>query len=145
MKHGLLTSTFVIAALSVLAGCGSQPTAKPVTADDVSDMSTTPATPKAEDAPVAATTNDDGVQVATVTVDGKFNPATIKVKAGKPVKLTFDTKDKACADTVLFKSLGKTIHLADGTTTVVDFTPEKAGTVDYACSMDMMRGKIVVE
>jgi plastocyanin len=86
-----------------------------------------------------------GVQKATITVDNGFSPSTITVKAGQPVQLTFDTKHKACASSVVFKSLGITKALKDGTKTVVTFTPKKPGSIGYACSMNMFKGTIVVK
>ena len=89
-------------------------------------------------APVAA-------QKVTVTVDNGFTPAEIKVKAGKPVELTFDTKHKGCAATVVFKSLKLTEKLTDGKKTTVKFTPKKAGTIEFACGMGMYKGSVVAK
>lgn len=83
--------------------------------------------------------------MAVVSVDGKFSPAELHVKKGQPVELTFDTKNRSCAETVIFKVIDQTVQLKDGEKTVVKFTPKDAGTIDYACSMDMIKGKIVVE
>ena len=84
-------------------------------------------------------------QAVTVTVDGEFKPAEVKVKAGQPVELTFDTKNRTCAKTVVFKSLGITKELTDGTKTVVTFTPKEPGKIEYACGMDMLKGTVVVD
>lgn len=89
----------------------------------------------------AATTS----QKVTVVVDNGFSPSEIKVKAGKPVELTFDTKHKGCAATVVFKSLKLTEKLTDGKKTVVKFTPKKAGTIDFACGMGMYKGSVVAK
>ncbi|MBS1707935.1 MAG: cupredoxin domain-containing protein [Armatimonadetes bacterium] len=124
-----------------LIGCASAAPADTSAQDVEGDK---PAAKKVE-APVAATTNPEGVQTAVVAVDGKFSPAVLHVKKGQPVEVTFDTKNRSCAETVIFKVIDQTIHLKDGEKTVLKFTPKDAGTIDYACSMDMIKGKIVVE
>jgi len=96
-------------------------------------------------APASTPSAISGVQKVTVTVDNGFAPANLEVKAGQPVELTFDTKHRACASTVVFKELNMTKSLTDGQKTVVNFTPDKPGTLHYACGMNMMKGEIVVQ
>ncbi|MBS1723004.1 MAG: cupredoxin domain-containing protein [Armatimonadetes bacterium] len=86
-----------------------------------------------------------GVQKLTVTVDNSFKPATFNVKAGKPVQITFDTKHRGCAAVVVFKELKMKKPLKDGTKTIVTFTPKKAGAYNFACGMNMMKGKVVAK
>ncbi len=86
-----------------------------------------------------------GVQKLTVTVNNGFSPSTLNVKAGRPVQLTFDTKRKACASTVVFKDLNITKTLTDGKKTVVTFTPKKAGNLTFACGMGMFKGTVIVK
>ncbi|GEM_PF-3335311 len=86
-----------------------------------------------------------GVQKATIVVDHGFKPATISVKAGRPVQLTFDTKHRDCATSVVFAGLKLSKPLTDGKKTVVTFTPKKAGTIAYACPMKMMNGSVVAK
>ena len=88
---------------------------------------------------------DKGVQKATIIVDNGFSPKTIHVKAGQPVQLTFDVRHKGCASTVVFKDLKITKSLTDGKKTVIEFTPKKAGTIGYACGMNMLTGSILVK
>ena len=126
------TLTFVsaLAALSlIIVGCQS--------AENGAQTSN----PPAANAPAKSA----AVQKVTVTVDNGFTPATLNVKAGQPVELTFDTKHRACASTVVFKELNMTKALTDGQKTVVDFTPDKAGTYHYACGMNMLKGDIVAQ
>ena len=86
-----------------------------------------------------------GVQNATIVVNNGFSPSTIIVMAGKPVQLTFDVRHKACAATVVFKDFKITKQLDDGHKTIVRFTPKKAGTIPFACGMNMIGGSIVVK
>lgn len=85
------------------------------------------------------------VQKVTIIVDNGFSPSTVKVKAGQPVQLTFDVKHRGYASTVVFQSLKITKELNDGKKTVITFTPSKAGTIAYACGMNMLKGSIVVK
>ena len=128
MKQLTLIGAFA-ALMFVIAGCQS--------ADNGAQTSNTPAPA----APISA----PAVQKVTVTVDNGFTPARVQVKAGQPVELTFDTKHRACASTVIFKELKKTEALTDGQKTVMNFTPDKAGTIHYACGMDMLKGEIVAQ
>ena len=86
-----------------------------------------------------------GVQKVTVTVDNGFSPSKINVKKGQPVQITFDTKRKACASTVVFKDLHITKTLTDGKQTIVTFTPRHAGNISFACGMGMFKGTVVVK
>lgn len=94
---------------------------------------------------VPAAADPSGVQKATVVVDGGFKPSTINVKAGQPVVLTFDTRQRGCATSVSFKSLGMSKDLANGKKTVVTFTPKRPGEFSFACPMGMYSGKVVAK
>ena len=86
-----------------------------------------------------------GVQKATIVVDNGFSPATVTVKAGRPVQLTFDVKHRACATSVKFGTLKLNKTLVEGKKAVVTFTPKKAGTYGFACPMNMMKGSVIVK
>ncbi|MBI4511377.1 MAG: cupredoxin domain-containing protein [Deltaproteobacteria bacterium] len=84
------------------------------------------------------------VEVA-VTSDG-FVPATIKVRAGHPVKLVVTRKvDRTCATDIVIKSLDIKKPLPLNVPVEVTFTPKQPGKLRFACSMDMIAGEIVVE
>lgn len=81
----------------------------------------------------------------TVTKDG-FNPGKISVRAGTPVRLTFiRTTDETCAKEIAVPSLKITRALPLNKPVDVEFTPAKAGTIDFACRMNMLKGAIVVD
>lgn len=84
-------------------------------------------------------------QTFAVTVDNGFKPDTIKVHPGQPVKLVFNGVNPGCVDTVVFKDLHISKKVNKGQKTVVMFTPKKAGTINFACGMGMMKGKVVVK
>jgi plastocyanin domain-containing protein len=78
-----------------------------------------------------------------------FDPAEVKVPAKTPVTLVFTRKtDATCAKTiVLTLDDGSKIERALPLDTPVEIatTFPKAGTLSYACSMNMTKGTIVVQ
>jgi hypothetical protein len=88
----------------------------------------------------------NGVQRATVVIDGGYTPATLNVKAGQPVELTFVRKEKfGCGDVVQIPALKlKTRSLKTGEKATLSFTPQQAGLLRFTCGMDMYDGKITV-
>ena len=95
---------------------------------------------------LAAATDSAGPQVQTITVDGGYSPAVVKVKAGRPVRLVFDRKDTgSCSEEVVFPDFGIRRFLPTGTQTTVELTPPKAGRYDFTCGMSMLHGALVAE
>ena len=85
------------------------------------------------------------VQQATVTINRGYEPSTVRVKAGRPVRLVFVRKEQSgCGNVVQFPGLGIKRTLGSGEKTTVTFTPKKAGTVAFTCGMNMYQGKVVV-
>ncbi len=95
---------------------------------------------------VAATVTGTGVQEIKVTVKGGYSPDVIVVKQGMPVKLDFYRDESAsCTEQVVFGDFGIARDLPAFQTTSIEFTPDKAGEFVFACGMNMVRGKLVVE
>jgi plastocyanin domain-containing protein len=87
-----------------------------------------------------------GTQRLRVTVKGGYSPDTLVVRRGRPVRIEFDRQESAsCSDTVVFSDFGISQPLPAFKTTPVEFTPEKAGTYEFTCGMNMLRGRLVVE
>lgn len=85
-----------------------------------------------------------GMQEQTIIVDGGYSPSVVKVKAGLPVRLVFDRKDRgACSEEVVFPDFGIKRFLPYGEKTVVEITPAKAGRYEFTCGMSMLRGALV--
>jgi YHS domain-containing protein len=86
------------------------------------------------------------IQRATIVIDGGYSPATVSVKAKRPVQLTFIRKETSgCGDVVQFPSLSVKRTLKPGEKTVISFTPAKPGTIPFTCGMGMYRGQVVVK
>lgn len=132
MKTRLFTAILILA-----AACGKDGTKTEATKPEAAKPE--PSSPKAE-----ASTR---LEIA-VTEKG-FEPDDVKVPAGKPVTLVFTRKtDQTCAKEVIIK-------MADGSKIEKELPLDKpvevaatfpaAGTVGYACGMDMVKGQITVQ
>lgn len=95
---------------------------------------------------VAAETNESGLQEVKVTVKGGYSPDVIVVKKDMPVRLNFYRDEtSSCSEQVIFGDFGITRSLPAFKTTAVEFTPDKAGEFTFACGMNMLRGKLIVQ
>ena len=92
------------------------------------------------------TTNAQG-QTAKVAVTEKgFEPDSVTLRANIPARITFiRTTDKTCATEVVFPSKDIKRALPLNEAVVIEFTPEKAGTIAFVCGMNMLKGAVVVE
>jgi hypothetical protein len=81
----------------------------------------------------------------TVSKEG-FTPGEIKITKNSYTKLAFVRLDtENCADEVVFKSLNITKKLPLGEVVVVDLPKDFSGELNFACGMDMYKGKVIVE
>jgi plastocyanin domain-containing protein len=94
----------------------------------------------------AKATLQGATQTATVEVTDKgFEPSSLKLKAGVPAKVTFVRKtDATCAKEVVIKEYKIERKLPLNEPVTVEFTPRK-GEFTFACGMDMIKGKMIVE
>ncbi|HKQ05641.1 MAG TPA: efflux RND transporter periplasmic adaptor subunit [Blastocatellia bacterium] len=80
----------------------------------------------------------------TLTKDG-YKPASVTVRKGVPVRLTFVRQvEQTCGTEVVIPALNVKRELALNEPVVVEFTPDKPGEIGFACGMNMLHGKIVV-
>ncbi len=94
----------------------------------------------------AAIVTESGTQEINVTVKGGYSPDLIIVKQGTPVRLNFYRDEtSSCSEQVVFGDFGIARDLPAFKTTVIEFTPEKTGEFTFACGMNMMRGKLIVQ
>jgi plastocyanin domain-containing protein len=94
----------------------------------------------------AAAVGSDGTQTVRIKVLGGYDPQTVRVKRGKPVRLVFDRQETApCSEEVVLADFGVRTFLPAHKKTAVDITPDRSGTFDITCGMSMLHGKLVVE
>jgi plastocyanin domain-containing protein len=94
----------------------------------------------------AARQTQSGVQDVEVVVQGGYTPDRIEVTRGRPVRLTFHRKEtNSCTEQVILGDFGIARTLPEGERVPVEFTPEKAGEFTFHCSMNMVRGTLVVK
>jgi plastocyanin domain-containing protein len=87
-----------------------------------------------------------GAQTATIVVQGGYAPAVVRVRAGRPVQLTFDRRETSgCSEEVVFGDFGVRRYLPAHQQTVVEVTPPAPGTYEFTCGMGMLRGRLVAE
>ncbi|MDT4991126.1 MAG: P-type Cu+ transporter [Actinoplanes sp.] len=88
----------------------------------------------------------EGVQRVGVTVRGGYSPDVIRVRQGVPLELVFDRQETGdCTSRVVFPDLGVSAQLPAFTRTVVRVNPQRAGSFGFACGMNMIHGRLVVE
>jgi plastocyanin domain-containing protein len=95
--------------------------------------------------PVAAAEGAGGTQQVEIRVRGGFDPATVRVRRGAPVRLIFHRDESAGgSDEVVLPDFGVRRFLAPGEATAVEFTPAEAGSYEFTCGMGLLRGRLVV-
>ncbi len=85
-------------------------------------------------------------QKVTVSIDAKgFHPATIKVKPGQEVHLTFVSKGEGCANAFIIPALKQNVTLKKGEKKEIVFTPKKGQVIGFACKMGMFKGTVTAK
>src|SRR5687768_9842468 len=97
--------------------------------------------------PVAAVAaSSGGAAEVRIVVDGGYSPSTVRVAAGRPVRLVFDrVDDSSCSEELVFPAFGIRRFLPSGERTTIEITPPAAGEYPFTCGMGMLRGKVVAD
>jgi plastocyanin domain-containing protein len=129
LRKILMFSTFCLSAGLFLA-CSSAPSEKVENNQSADQMVKAP----------------ESVEPVKVTVSKRgYEPKSIEVKKGKPVKLAFFREDEEnCGEELVFPKLNIKKDLPVGETVLVEFTPHEEGELGFTCGMDMLRGKVIV-
>jgi Cu+-exporting ATPase len=86
------------------------------------------------------------VQEAEVTVRGGYSPALIRVRQGVPLRLVFDRQEGGeCTSEVVFPDFRVRRTLPAFARTTVELVPERSGEFGFACGMNMVHGRLIVE
>lgn len=85
-------------------------------------------------------------QEIRVLVKGGYEPDTILVEVGRPVRLLFyrDETDE-CSSRVIFDGLAIERDLPEFETTIVEFTPKQPGDYPFRCAMSVLHGRVVAQ
>ena len=95
---------------------------------------------------VSAVAGAGGKQEVTITVQGGYEPAEVRVKRGEPVRLVFDRQETSgCSEEVVLPDFGIRKFLPAFQKTAVELTPDKPGSFEFTCGMSMLRGRLIVE
>src|ERR1044071_4251029 len=83
-----------------------------------------------------------GTQEVTITVQGGYEPAEVKLKRGIPARLVFDRQETSgCSEEVVIPDFGVRKFLPAFQKTAVELKPETAGSFEFTCGMSMLRGR----
>jgi len=83
---------------------------------------------------------ENGVQTVEMTQANGYRPNNLTIKKGVPVKWVItSTNPYNCSSYITLPNLGIARALRQGKN-VIEFTPEKTGTIKFTCSMGMYRG-----
>ena len=94
----------------------------------------------------AAAATAGGPQEIVVAVRGGYDPGSIRVRAGQPVRLVFDRQeDASCSEEVVFPDFGVRKFLEPFARTPIEITPATPGTYEFTCGMNMLRGRLIAE
>lgn len=93
-----------------------------------------------------ATDSSGAVQEATIVVKGGYEPATIQVKSGAPVRLIFDRQEtSSCSEEVVFPDFSVRRFLPAFERTTIDLPAPSPGEHPFMCGMNMLHGRLIAE
>ncbi|MBU1130809.1 sulfite exporter TauE/SafE family protein [Patescibacteria group bacterium] len=95
---------------------------------------------------IGATAARNNIQVIEMNVSyGGFSPNVFKIKKGIPVKWLINGQQvSGCTNEIISPSLGIKQKIYPGEN-IIEFTPDKTGTIGFSCWMGMVRGKFIIE
>jgi plastocyanin domain-containing protein len=97
-------------------------------------------------APQAGKGAAGGGRVAITVTEKGFEPEVVTVATGQPVTLVVTrTTAQTCATELVMPAYGINQPLPLGQAVEISFTPYQTGELNYACAMDMYKGKVVVK
>jgi len=86
------------------------------------------------------------VQEVELTVKGGYSPDLIRVREGVPLRLVFDRQEAGdCTERVVFPDFRVSKRLPAFAKTAVEFVPDRVGEFTFACGMNMVHGRLLVE
>ncbi|MGI9076257.1 MAG: cupredoxin domain-containing protein [Gemmatimonadaceae bacterium] len=94
----------------------------------------------------SAAVASSGIAQVVIAVKGGYDPATVRVKAGVPIRLVFDRREtSSCSEEIVMPDFGIRKFLPAFQRTTVEVTPPRPGKYEFTCGMSMLHGAIVAE
>src|SRR6266545_481947 len=86
------------------------------------------------------------MQEVDVTVKGGYSPSVIRVRQGVPLRIAFNRQEGGeCTSEVVFSDFRVRRTLPAFARTTVELLPERIGEFGFACGMNMVHGRLIVE
>ncbi len=90
--------------------------------------------------------NGDYQEIVVLIANSAYSPNTIVARKGIPLRITLRADSTAgCARDIIFPDFKIRKIVPDDTPVVIELSPNEAGTFKFHCSMDMARGKLIVQ
>ena len=87
-----------------------------------------------------------GVPEVKITVRGGYDPGTIRVPAGQPVRLVFNREDtSSCSEEIVLPDFNVRRFLPTGVSVAIEITPPAPGRYEFHCGMGMLHGALIAE
>mgnify|MGYP001607558931 CR=1 FL=1 len=81
-----------------------------------------------------------------IIVKGGYSPSSIQIPKGKTTQINFVRKDSSsCLEEVILSDFKIRKYLPMNQKVSISVKPEKSGTYDFVCGMNMFHGKIIVQ
>lgn len=128
--------------LKLVSSSGTQPAQSNIPIPPPAQQSTiNPSSPSLPSSP-AQTVQEISLKVQ----NGGYDPSTLNIKAGQPVRLTVTRLEaSSCGEEIVFPTLNKSAKLPLNQPVVIEFTGQQTGEMNFACGMNMYKGKILVQ
>jgi len=93
-----------------------------------------------------AATQLGNLQEVTVIVKGGYSPDLVRVRQGVPLRIVFDRQESGeCTSRVVFPDFALNRSLSAYGQTTVELLPDRTGEFGFACGMNMVHGRLIVE
>lgn len=81
-----------------------------------------------------------------IRVRGGYDPGTIRVPSGRPVRLVFEREDtSSCSEEIVIPDFGIRRFLPTGKKVAIEITPPEAKRYEFHCGMGMLHGALIAE
>ena len=96
--------------------------------------------------PDASVVGAAAVPEVHIRVRGGYDPGTIRVPAGRPVRLVFEREDtSSCSEEIVLPDFGIRRFLPTGKKVAIEITPPDARRYEFHCGMGMLHGALIAE